>query len=89
MGKDKVPISARMSIPDSIENILRSAGALHVDSILERLREMELYPNINKQTITSALTRYHNRGKRFKRVGKNKYALLTDEQTGNENEQED
>ena len=76
---------ARMSIPDAIENMLRVAGELHVDAILERLREMKIYPNINKQTITSALTRYHNRQKRFIRTGKNKYALLN-EQTGKGNE---
>lgn len=83
-GDNPLPVkSGRLSIPDAIENILRVAGEAHVDSILERLHEVNL--NTNKQSVTSALTRYHNRGKRFKRVGKNKYALLSDEQTGNEN----
>jgi len=85
-GNVPAPLSARMSIPDSIENILRSAGELHVDDILERLHEMGL--NTNKQTITSALTRYHNRQKRFVRTGKNRYALRNDGQAENVNDQE-
>lgn len=68
--------SARLSIPDAVESLLRAAGELHVDEILERLREMGI--NTNKQSVTSALTRYHNRKKRFKRVGRNKYALLSE-----------
>lgn len=77
---------ARMSISDAIENILQVAGEQHVNQLLERLLEMKITPNLNKQTITSALTRYHNRGKRFRRVGKNKYALLNNGETKNENE---
>ncbi|MGI8655585.1 MAG: hypothetical protein ACR2LC_10225 [Pyrinomonadaceae bacterium] len=80
--------SARLSIPDNIENILRVAGALHVDQILERLHELG-FETVNKQTVTSALTRYHNRGKRFIRTGKNKYAVReNDKQNEDEHEQE-
>jgi hypothetical protein len=78
---------ARMSIPDAIESVLRVTGECHVDDLLERLREMHIHTN--KQSITSALTRYHNRQKRFRRVGKNRYALRIDGQTENVNEQEE
>ena len=79
---------ARMSIPDAIESVLRVIGEGHVDLILERLHELG-FETVNKQTVTSALTRYHNRGKRFIRTGKNKYAVReNDNQTANEHEQE-
>jgi hypothetical protein len=64
----------RASIPDLVEVILRDAGELHADDLVQRLKEAGL--DVNKQTITASLTRYIAKGQRFKRTGANKFALL-------------
>jgi hypothetical protein len=81
-GEAPPPVPARMSIPDAVESVLRVAGEAHVDDLLARLNEMGL--TTNKQSLTSALTRYHNRQKRFVRTGKNRYALRDGGQVGGE-----
>jgi hypothetical protein len=61
------------SIPDLVEEVLKEEPAgLHVDDILMRLK---IDRHVNKQTITSALSRWIAKGKRFRRVGRNKFAL--------------
>jgi len=86
IGEGEAPLPpARMSIPDAVESILRVAGEAHVDDLLARLHEMGL--TTNKQSLTSALTRYHNRQKRFVRTGKNRYGLRDGEPAGGEDEQ--
>ena len=64
----------RASIPDLVEAMLRTAGELHADEITRRLKE--LGHDVKKQTVTASLVRYTSKGKRFRRTGANKFALL-------------
>ncbi len=67
------------SIPDLLEDVLRQCGAKHVDELVEILRAD--YPqtgSVAKQTVSGALIRYSNQGRKFKRVGKNTFAVIDD-----------
>ena len=64
----------RPSLPDLVEEILRSEPiGLYVDDIVARLAELNVHAN--RQTITSSLTRWIKKGKRFKKIGRNTFAL--------------
>ena len=64
----------RPSLPDLVEEILRSEpNGLYVDDIVARLAELNVHAN--RQTITSSLTRWIKKGKRFKKIGRNTFAL--------------
>jgi hypothetical protein len=65
----------RASIPNLVEQVLREYGEMHADEIADKLRSY----SISKQSITSAVSRYIDKGKRFRRTGKNKFALLRQE----------
>ena len=69
----------RESIPTLVEQILREHGPQHVDDLVTRLGELAVFAN--KGTVTSSLVRYIKQGKRFKRVGRNKFALREGEET--------
>ena len=58
-------------LPDLVEALLREQGAMHVTNIAATLKAQ-------KQAISSLLVRYVGRGKRFKRVGANTFALMED-----------
>lgn len=62
----------RESIPTLVEQILRD-GPQHVDNLVRMLADMNVFTN--KGTITSSIVRYIKQEKRFKRVGRNKFAL--------------
>ena len=66
-------LRGRSSIPTQVEQILKDHGEMHVDEIVEKLKLRGL--DVTKQTVTSALSRWVAKGKRFERVGKNKFAL--------------
>lgn len=55
-------------LPDLVEALLRERGAMHVTEIAAMLKAQ-------KQAVSSLLVRYVARGKRFKRVGANQFAL--------------
>jgi ribosomal protein L9 len=69
----RISSKGRASIPTLVEQLLKEFGAMHADDITEKLR-LRGY-NISKQSITSALSRYIDRGERFERTGRNKFAL--------------
>lgn len=64
------------SIPDLLEEILRKQGKAHVDDLVEILKTEYQMDSVAKQTVSGALIRYANQGKRFERVGKNTFGLL-------------
>lgn len=66
------------SIADLVESLLRVAGPLRADDIVQRLKEAGR--DVKKQTVTATLTRYHQKGRRFKRVGANTFALIESEE---------
>lgn len=70
--------SSRASLPDLIEQLLRQSGELHASEIVQRLAAAGL--KTNKQSVTASIVRYIAEGRRFKRVGPNRFALLEDEQ---------
>lgn len=63
------------SIPDLLEEILSKQGAKHVDDLVMILKT-EYQLDSAKQTVSGALIRYANQGKKFERVGKNTFDLL-------------
>ena len=67
------------SIPDLLEEILRKQGKAHVDDLVEILKTEYQMDSVAKQTVSGALIRYSNQGKRFERVGKNTFGLLEKE----------
>lgn len=70
-----VPIKSKeQTIPDALEEILKTHGKAHCDELKVLLEEKGVFAA--KQTISGALIRYANQGRRFKRVGKNTFALL-------------
>ncbi len=76
---------SKKSIPDLLEEILRgSEKPMHIKELTWWLKLNYQMPTIATQTVSGALTRYANQGKRFKRVGKNTFTLL-DEKTEEEN----
>lgn len=75
--------SQQKSIPDALEEILHKRGKAHVDELVEILKtEYHHLSSVAKQTVSGALIRYANQGKRFERVGKNTFALLGNKQGG-------
>lgn len=66
-----------LPLPDLVERLLREHGDMHVGEIVEALRVNGT--ETNRQTLSSMFVRYIARGKRFQRVGANKFALRTEE----------
>ncbi len=74
LGKPVSEISGIKSIPDHLENILRSKG--HSMSAKELVAAITKIPGLEQtaqQTVTGALIRYVNKGKRFIRTAPNTY----------------
>jgi hypothetical protein len=65
----------KRSLMDEVEDVLKMHGELHVDQIVNILREQG-FVDVQKQVLTSSLSRYVARGSRFRRVGANKFALI-------------
>jgi hypothetical protein len=63
----------RASIPTLVEQLLKEFGEMHADDLADKLRLRGHH--ISKQSITSAISRYIDRGERFERTGRNKFAL--------------
>lgn len=70
-------MSSKASLPDLIEQLLRQSGELHANDIVERLKAIGV--EHNKQTVTATIVRYIAKGRRFRRVGPNRFALRTEE----------
>jgi hypothetical protein len=67
------------AIPDHLEDILRERGPKHVMELKEILyKEKDI--DAGKQTISGALIRYTNQGRRFKRSGANVFDILEDKE---------
>lgn len=64
----------RPSIPALVEQVLREFGEMHADDLVDKIRLRFGY-SISKQSITSAISRYIDKGERFVRTGRNKFAL--------------
>lgn len=63
------------SIPDAVEQILReSEEPLHVKELAERIKTAGIY--VSPSAVTTALQRYIQLGRRFKRVAPNTFALV-------------
>lgn len=69
------PEISERSIPDLLEAIFRKYGAQHI-SKAALLIESEFGKSVATQTISGALVRYVNRGKRFKKAGKNTFDVI-------------
>jgi hypothetical protein len=67
------------SIPDHLEDILRERGPKHVME-LKKILYKEKGVDAGKQTISGALIRYTNQGRRFKRSGANVFDILEDKE---------
>jgi hypothetical protein len=65
---------AKLPISKAVEWLLKDSQQMHVDNIVSKLEEAGR--NVNKQTVTSVLLRDAQKGIRFKKVGKNTFALL-------------
>jgi hypothetical protein len=63
----------RESIPKLVEQVLRQYGPLHVDLVVRKLAESNVF--VSKQSVTSSLVRYLKKNERFERVGRNTFAL--------------
>jgi len=62
------------SIPDAVEQPLRESGEpLHVKELAERIKTAGIY--VSPSAVTTALQRYIQLGRRFKRVAPNTFAL--------------
>lgn len=81
LGKSVKEITKVKSITDWLEEILRRKGqAMKAQELLE---EIQLIPGLEKTnlpTVTTALIRNSNKGKRFKKVAPNTYELLMKEE---------
>lgn len=65
------------SIPELLEKILRDAQRpLHAKLLVEAVRRFPGFEETGHQTVTGALIRLTNQGKRFKRVAPNTYDIL-------------
>ncbi len=72
------------SIPDLLEKILRgSEKPMHIKELTWWLKLNYQMPTVTTQTVSGALTRYANKGKRFERVDKNTFTLLGKKQENN------
>ncbi len=66
---------AGISIPDAVEQTLRESGEpLHVKELAERIKTVGVY--VSPSAVTTALQRYIQLGRRFKRVAPNTFALV-------------
>lgn len=74
VSDEKTPQRRKRSLLDDVEDLLRLKGELHVDQIVKELEQQNI--PAQKQVLSSALARYHQRGKRFRRTGRNLYALV-------------
>jgi hypothetical protein len=72
------PETRARSMIDAAELILRETGELHVNLLVDRLRQSG-YENADKQTLSSALSRLHAMRKRFTRTKPNTYRIRTAE----------
>jgi predicted PilT family ATPase len=78
LGKQVSEISSVKSITDCLENILRANNrAMKAQELWEMIRSIPGLENTALPTITTALIRNSNKGKRFKKVAPNTYELLT------------
>lgn len=81
LGKSVKEITKVKSITDWLEETLRRKGqAMKAQELLE---EIQLIPGLEKTnlpTVTTALIRNSNKGKRFKKVAPNTYELLMKEE---------
>lgn len=68
--------SSRSSLPDLIEQLLQQSGELHAAEIVQRLKAAGV--ETNKQSVTASVVRYLAKGRRFRRVGPNRFALRTE-----------
>lgn len=71
--------ASEKSIPDHLENLLREHGPQHV-KVLKKMLLTEKGVDTGKQTVSGALIRYSNQGRRFKRVGPNVFDILEDDE---------
>lgn len=77
VGKPVSEISVIKSIPDHLEDILREkAHPTKAKDLWIAIREIDGLENTALQTITGALIRYVNKGKRFTRTGPNTYYVM-------------
>lgn len=65
----------KRSLMDEVEDVLKTHGELHADDLVRILREQG-FEDVQKQVLTSSLSRYVARGSRFRRTGANKFALI-------------
>ena len=66
----------RLSQLDMVHNILARAGApLHINDIIERVRRA-FGPDLDRESIVSALTKKVRRGDRFMRTAPNTFGLI-------------
>ena len=77
MGRDFQDY-ARKSIPDLLEIMFRKYGGQHIRSAA-LLMQSEFGRVVATQTISGALIRYVQKGKRFKKLGKNFFDIADDE----------
>jgi len=77
-GEDLIKKDRNRPVLDYVEDILKKHGDLHINSILEALRDAGHH--VPKQSVAAGLIRYHNQEKRFKRVGPNTFALRKKEE---------
>ncbi|MDT5061711.1 MAG: restriction endonuclease domain [Acidobacteriota bacterium] len=66
------------SMIDTAELILREAGELHINQLVDRLKQSG-YENADKQSLSSALSRLHAMRRRFFRTKPNTYRIRTEE----------
>lgn len=79
MEKPVSEISVIKSIPDHLEAILRTNGSpMKAKDLWIAIREIDGLENTALQTITGALIRYVNKGKRFTRPAPNTYYVKED-----------
>lgn len=69
------------SIPDLLEILFRKYGRLHINDAA-KLMESEFGRAVATQTISGALIRYVQKGRRFKQLGNNIFDLAGDEHQG-------
>lgn len=77
LGKPVSEISVVKSIPQNLAGILRNKGhPMRAKELLTELRRIPGLENTAMQTLTGALIRYVNKGKKFQRVAPNTYWVL-------------
>ncbi len=77
VGKAVKEISAIKSIPDHLEGILRNKGhPMKAVDLTAAISQIPGFEQTAQQTVTGALIRYVNKGKRFIRTAPNTYYIL-------------